>query len=137
MKPKLLLMSLFLSIFMYAQNSFELINAKKAVIPFKFINNLIFIPVTVNGAELTLLLDTGVAETILFSLENKEINLKNVEKIKFSGLGGSLSMDGLKSDRNVVRIGDAIINTSMSLYIIMNEEFNISAHIGIPVNGFF
>lgn len=135
MKPKLLLMSLFLSIFMYAQNSFELINAKKAVIPFKFINNLIFIPVTVNGAELTLLLDTGVAETILFSLENKEINLKNVEKIKFSGLGGSLSMDGLKSDRNVVRIGDAIINTSMPLYIIMNEEFNISAHIGIPVNG--
>ncbi len=80
MKPKLLLMSLFLSIFMYAQNSFELINAKKAVIPFKFINNLIFIPVTVNGAELTLLLDTGVAETILFSLENKEINLKMLKK---------------------------------------------------------
>ena len=84
MKFKLLLLGLFLSIFVNAQNSFELINTKKAVIPFQLINNLIFIPINVNGAELTFLLDTGVSETILFSLENKELKLINVEKIKFS-----------------------------------------------------
>jgi hypothetical protein len=72
---------------MNAQNTFELINTQKAVIPFKFINNLIFIPVNINGAELTFLLDTGVSETILFSLDNKELKLGNVEKVKFSGLG--------------------------------------------------
>ncbi|AZA79744.1 PDZ domain-containing protein [Chryseobacterium sp. G0186] len=135
MKPRLLLLGLFLCIFAHAQNSFELINTKKAVIPFQFINNLIFIPINVNGAELTFLLDTGVAETILFSLENKDLKLGNVEKIKFSGLGGSLSIDGLKSDRNTGRIGNAIVNTSMSLYVIIDEEFNISSHVGIPVNG--
>lgn len=135
MKFKLLLLGLFLSIFVNAQNSFELINTKKAVIPFQFINNLIFIPINVNGAELTFLLDTGVSETILFSLENKELKLSNVEKVKFSGLGGSLSIDGLKSDRNIGKIGDVIVNTSMSLYIIIDEEFNISPHVGIPVNG--
>jgi len=135
MKFKLLLLGLFLSIFISAQNSFELINAKKAIIPFQFINNLIFIPINVNGAELTFLLDTGVSETILFSLENKELKLSNVEKVKFSGLGGSVSIDGLKSERNLGKIGDAIINTSMSLYIIIDEEFNISPHVGIPVNG--
>jgi hypothetical protein len=81
------------------------------------------------------LLDTGVSETILFSLENKELKLSNVEKVKFSGLGGSLSIDGLKSDRNIGKIGDVIVNTSMSLYIIIDEEFNISPHVGIPVNG--
>ncbi|MGX5686534.1 PDZ domain-containing protein [Chryseobacterium cucumeris] len=135
MKFRLFLLGLLLSIFVSAQNTFELINTKKAVIPFKFINNLIFIPVNVNGADLTFLLDTGVSETILFSLENKEVKLSNVEKVKFSGLGGSLSIDGLKSERNIGKIGDAIINTSMSLYIIIDEEFNISPHVGIPVNG--
>jgi hypothetical protein len=33
------------------------------------------------------------------------------------------------------RIGDNIINNSMSLYVILDEEFNISSHVGIPVNG--
>ncbi len=37
----------------------------KVVIPFKFINNLIFIPIKVNGIELNFLLDSGVEETIL------------------------------------------------------------------------
>lgn len=135
MKPLLLLLGLFIGIFVHAQNSFELVNTKKAVIPFQFINNLIFIPVNINGAELTFLLDTGVAETILFSLDNKELKLESVEKIKFSGLGGSLSIDGFKSERNMGKIGNSIVNTSMSLYVILNEEFNISSHVGIPVNG--
>lgn len=135
MKLKLLLLGLLLGIFVHAQNSFRLINTPKAVIPFQLINNLIFIPININGADLTFMVDTGVAETILFSLENKELKLDNVEKIKFSGLGGSLSIDGLKSDRNLARIGDVMINNSMSLYVILSEEFNISSHVGIPVNG--
>lgn len=135
MKLKLFLLVLFFSIFINAQNSFELVNVKKAVIPFKLINNLIFIPINVNGAELTFMLDTGVAETILFSLDNKEIKLQNIEKMKFSGLGGSMSIDGFKSDRNMAKIGDQIINSSMLLFIVTDEEFNISSHIGIPVNG--
>ncbi|MBP2615735.1 PDZ domain-containing protein [Chryseobacterium jejuense] len=135
MKLKLLLLGLFLGIFIHAQNSFRLINTPKAVIPFQLINNLIFIPININGADLTFMVDTGVAETILFSLENKELKLDNVEKIKFSGLGGNLSIDGLKSERNLARIGDVMINTSMSLYVILSEEFNISSHVGIPVNG--
>ncbi|PIF44728.1 aspartyl protease [Chryseobacterium sp. 52] len=135
MKFKLFLLAFFFSIFLGAQNNFELVNVKKAVIPFKLINNLIFIPINVNGAELTFMLDTGVAETILFSVENKEVKLQNVEKIKFSGLGGNVSIDGFKSDRNVAKIGKSIINSSMLLFIIVDEKFNISSHIGIPVNG--
>ncbi|PQA97076.1 peptide-binding protein [Chryseobacterium shigense] len=135
MKLKLFLLTFLFSIFIDAQNNFELVNVKKAVIPFKLINNLIFIPVNVNGAELTFMLDTGVAETILFSLDNKEIKFENVEKIKFSGLGGNVSIDGFKSDRNIAKIGNKIINSSMLLFIITDEEFNISSHIGIPVNG--
>ncbi|MDR2238800.1 MAG: aspartyl protease family protein [Chryseobacterium sp.] len=136
MKLTLFFLTLVFSIFSNAQaNSFELVNAKKVVIPFKLINNLIFIPININGAELTFLLDTGVSETILFSLDNKEVKLSNVEKMKFSGLGENLSVDGFKSDRNLAKIGDHLVNNSLMLYLIVDEEFNISSHVGIPVNG--
>jgi len=135
MKFKIFFLAFLISIVMNAQNIFEIKDAKKVIIPFKLINNLIFIPITINGAELTFLLDTGASETLLFSLDNKEIKLGNIEKIKFSGLGGDVSFDGYKSVRNVARIGDHMINTSLSAYIILDQEFNISSHVGIPVNG--
>ena len=125
----------FFGIFINAQNSFELRDAKKTVIPFKFINNLIFIPININGAELTFLLDTGVAETSIFSLENKELKLVSIEKIKFSGLGGDRSIDGFRSENNIGRIGKNFMNDSMTVFIIMDQDFNISSHVGIPVNG--
>lgn len=123
------------SIFTNAQNSFQIVNAKKVVIPFKLINNLIFIPITVNGAELTFLLDTGVAETTIFSLENKEMKLSPLESVKFSGLGGNASIMGFKSDHNVGKIGKHFVNDSFTLFIILDQDFNISSHVGIPVNG--
>ncbi len=129
------MIALFFSIFFNAQNSFEVKEGKKTTIPFKLINNQIFIPININGVELTFLLDTGVAETLLFSLENTQIQLDNIEKIKFSGLGGDLSIDGYRSDRNIAKIGDNFVNYSMTVFIIVDQEFNISSHVGIPVNG--
>lgn len=120
---------------MNAQNSFEIKDANKVVIPFKLINNLIFIPINVNGAELTFLLDTGVAETTIFSLENKELRLSPLEKMRFSGLGGSASIEGFKSDHNLGKIGKNFRNDSFTLFIILDQDFNISSHVGIPVNG--
>lgn len=135
MKFVLLLCISLYSIAMNAQNSFEIKDSKKVVIPFKLINNLIFIPININGAELTFLLDTGVAETTIFSLENKELRLSPLEKMKFSGLGGSASIEGFKSDRNLGKIGKNFINDSFTLFIILDQDFNISSHVGIPVNG--
>jgi hypothetical protein len=110
-------------------------DTQKTVIPFKLIANLIFIPVNINGVDLTFLLDTGVSETSIFSLENQELKLPNVEKIKFSGLGGNTSIDGFRSDNNMARIGKNFVNRSMTIYIIVDQDFNISSHVGIPVNG--
>jgi hypothetical protein len=135
MKFKYFLLFLFVSVSVSAQNSFIVKDAKKTVIPFKLINNLIFIPININGVDLTFLLDTGVMETLLFSLDNQEMKLSNVEKIKFSGLGGDLSIDGFKSDKNIGKIGNDLINNSLTIFLILNQEFNISSHVGIPVNG--
>lgn len=117
------------------QQGFEVIDGKKSTIKFKLINNLIFIPVNINGTELTFLLDSGVNETILFSLENKSVNFNNVEKIKFSGLGESQDIEGLKADKNIFTIGKNYKDSHHTIYVILNENINFSSHIGIPVNG--
>jgi hypothetical protein len=119
-----------------AQNvGFKINSGKKTIIPFQLINNLIFLPVNINGVNLTFLLDSGVSETILFSLENKEVNFNNIEKVKFSGLGGNVDLFGLKSINNDVKIGKDFEDNSHTIFLILDEEFNFSSHVGIPVNG--
>lgn len=125
----------FLSIFCFGQNGFQIIDEKKTVIPFQLINNLIFIPLNINGVDLTFLLDSGVNETILFSLENKEINFNDVEKIKFSGLGETKNIEGLKSENNLVKIGKNFKDLNHTVFIILDESINFSSHVGIPVHG--
>lgn len=132
----LLSFSLF-PILLFGQEGFQYYSKKnKIVIPFKLINNLIFIPLEVNGVDLTFLLDTGVEESILFSLEDKEeLKFNNVEKIKLRGLGSSDFIEGLKSSGNIVVFKDVIVDQKHDIYIILDEEFNFSGSVGIPVNG--
>lgn len=110
-------------------------NSKSATIPFKLINNLIFIPIKVNGIELNFLLDSGVEETILFSMEEKqEVSFNNVEKIRLRGLGSEDEIEGLKSTNNTLETHGLKSNNHM-VFIILDQGFNLSSHIGIPVNG--
>ena len=119
-----------------AQSGFEFEAGKdKAVIPFQLINNLIFVPINVNGIELNFLLDTGVEETILLSLEDKEkINFHNVQKIKLRGLGSEESIEGLKSTNNQLSV-NGLVDENHNLYIVLDQSFNFSSHVGIPING--
>lgn len=130
---QLFFMFIFLGV--QSQSGFQLQNSTKTTIPFQLINNLIFIPVNINGAELTFLLDSGVAETILFSLDNKQVNFNNVEKIKFSGLGENMDIEGLQSINNSVSVGKDFVDKSHTIFIILDEGINFSSHVGIPVNG--
>ncbi len=110
-------------------------NKNKITIPFQFINNLIFIPINVNGLELNFLLDTGVEETVLFGLEDDETSsFKNVEKIQLKGFGKEDFVEGLKSINNKLTCKD-FIDFNHELYIVLDQNFNFSAQIGIPVNG--
>ena len=118
------------------QDEFKFSNkGDKVSIPFKFINNLVFIPIKVNGVELNFLLDSGVEETILFSLEEKkEISFLNVEKIILRGLGSEDAIEGLKSTNNILEI-QGLKSSNHLVYIVLDQEFNLSSHVGIPVNG--
>jgi hypothetical protein len=136
MRNRILFFLLFIYAFTAAQGSFRFKKeVNKVKIPFKLINNLVFIPINVNGVELTFLLDSGVKETILFSLEDKnEISLKNIEKITLRGLGSENAIEGLKSVGNLLELKGMESHNHL-FYIIVNQDFNLSTHVGIPVNG--
>ncbi|MES2543565.1 MAG: aspartyl protease family protein [Bacteroidota bacterium] len=134
--PLLYIIVFFFCLPIVAQEGFQFKdNKKKVTIRFKFINNLVFIPIKVNDVELNFLLDTGVDETILFSLEDKdELRFNNVEKIKLKGLGSAASIEGLKSSKNTLSIPH-LIDNNHDLYIVLDQDFNFSSQVGIPVNG--
>lgn len=136
MRLKLLFFFLLSSTYSFSQPEFHIENSKnKVVIPFRLINNLIFIPVHLNGEELTFLLDTGVEQTILFSLdEQDEVKLYEVEKLKLRGLGSKESIESYRSSKNKLMIGD-FVDLNHEIYIILDQEFNFSSQVGIPVNG--
>ncbi len=93
------------------------------------------IPVTLNGVELSFLLDTGVEKTMLFSLEEKDsLLLKNAVSLEVQGLGQGRSIRAFKSEGNQLKIGKAI-HDSISLYVIFNKEMNFSPMLGTPVHG--
>jgi PDZ domain len=132
----MLFFGLLTSFTLLAQGDFLIENRnKKVIIPFKLINNLVFIPIKVNGIELNFLLDSGVEETILFSMEERqEVSFKNIEKIKLRGLGSEEEIEGLKSTNNILET-HGLKSSNHLVYIILDQSFNLSSHIGIPVNG--
>lgn len=120
----------------YSQDGFKFVtNKNKIVIPYKMSNNLVVAPLKINGINLNFLIDTGVENTILFSLEDTEaIDLKNVEKIKIKGLGSGEAIDAFKSNNNTIALKD-YIDTNHEIYIILDQDINFSAQLGIPVHG--
>lgn len=120
----------------YCQNTFEIEKAKKtAKIHFQLINNLIILPVELNGVKLSFLLDTGVNTTVLFDLDEKDsLELKNAEKIQLRGLGGEELIQAYKSRNNYLRIGRTV-NPNLTIFVIHDEKINFSPRLGVPVHG--
>lgn len=131
-----LLLLLFHFCYVHPQEGFKFANNKnKIVIPFKMSNNLVVVPLKINGVELNFLIDTGVESTILFSLEDTEaIDLKDVEKIKIKGLGIGEAIDAFKSSNNSIALND-YVDFNHEIYVILDQDINFSAQLGIPVHG--
>ena len=137
MKKKCLFFLLLITIMpVFAQDGFVFDKGvEKSTVPVQLINNLVFIPIKVNGVELNFLLDTGVEETILFSLEdNQKVSFYNSEKITLRGLGSEEAIEGLKTTHNILEI-KGMKSTNQLIYVILDQSFNLSSQIGIPVNG--
>lgn len=115
---------------------FELPTGKKfEKVNFKLINNLIIIPIEVNGAKLSFILDSGVSKPILFNVSGQDsIQLRNVSEITISGLGGGEPIKGLSSKDNFFKL-EEIRNFKQLLYVVLDKEMNFSPSLGIPIHG--
>ncbi|MCB0374352.1 MAG: aspartyl protease family protein [Sinomicrobium sp.] len=127
----------FLSLCTYSQSGFRFSGGKeKETLRFRFINNLIIIPVEVNGVELSFVLDTGVNKPILFNLTDSDsLEVKNVEEIYIRGLGEGDPIRAFKSRGNRFKLKHYIYNNDQDLYIVLDEGINFSPRIGFPIHG--
>jgi len=132
----LMIILCFYSSISFSQDRFRIVGGdKKESLSFKLINNLIIIPVQVNGSNLNFLLDTGVSNTIMFNLSvGDSIKLRNTQKIRLRGLGVGEYIDAIKSTDNFFRIGK-IANANHMIYLIPGKEFDLSSRMGITING--
>jgi hypothetical protein len=120
----------------FAQGSFQLPpSVKKDKIPFELVNNLVVIPVTINGSKLSFLLDTGVNSTLLFALGQQDsVQLNNAKPVKIRGLGAGGAIDALVSDNNTITIGRAT-NTDHKIFVVLDKKLNFSTRMGVPIHG--
>ncbi len=132
---------LFLGLFCFlfsttAQTKFGITqNQKSTTIPFKLVNNLIIIPVEVNGSELSFLLDTGVSKPILFNLTDKDsIQINNVTPVAIRGLGSDKKVQALRSLGNTFEL-KGLYNPSQELFLVMDEGIDFSPRLGMTVHG--
>jgi hypothetical protein len=128
----LLLLSI---MFSFGQGRYDIPGRQKDKIRFELINNLIVLPVEINGIKLSFLLDTGVSKPILFNITNTDsLQMNNVETIFLRGLGGGETVRALRSKKNLLRIGNAI-NVNQDLYVVYDQDINFTPKLGIPIHG--
>lgn len=120
----------------YSQENFVLPSGvEKDRISFELVNNLIIIPVELNGLHLSFLLDTGVDTTVLFGInENDTLDISDAEKIRLRGIGGDEYIEALKSVGNQMKVGKSVSN-DLTLYLILDRKINFSPRLGFPVHG--
>lgn len=122
--------------FLAAAQGFKLSkDIKYQKIKFELINNLIIVPVEINGSELTFVLDTGVSRPILFNLSDQDsVQINNVSEVTIRGLGDGEPMKALSSKGNTFKLGEAR-NHGQDLYVVLDKGINFSTSLGIPVHG--
>ena len=108
---------------------------KQEKVKFQLINNLVIVPIEVNGTPLSFVLDTGVSTPILFNLSDKDsIQINEVSEITIRGLGEGDPIQALRSRNNSFMIG-GIENKSQRLYVVLDKALNFSPSLGIPIHG--
>ncbi|CAM1367398.1 conserved exported hypothetical protein [Tenacibaculum litoreum] len=129
--------ALFFSVSAFTQQNFQFLGKEtdKQSLRFQLINNLVVIPLEINGHQLSFILDTGVNKTILFNLTSKDsVGLNNVKKVFIRGLGSGEPVEALFSRGNNFRIKN-ITSSNQGLYVVLKDAFDISAKMGTTIHG--
>ena len=110
-------------------------NQNREQISFQLINNLVIIPIEINGDKLSFILDTGVNKTIIFNLsKNDSIGLLNTKKVSLRGLGKGKAVDAILSRNNTFKI-KSVVSKNETVYVILKDYFDLSSKMGITIHG--
>ena len=110
-------------------------NTKYQDTQFRLINNLIVIPIEINGKSLNFIFDTGVNKTIVFNSSRIDtVFFRQNEKFQLRGLGTGNPAEAILSKNNRFRMQN-LVSTNHSVYIILKDEFDLSAKMGITIHG--
>ena len=135
-KNIIFLLFCFSALSFFAQGKLILRKEKhKQKVHFELVNNLMVIPIEVNGKELSFILDSGAANTIIFGATDIDsLTLKNKEKIMLYGLGSTKPTEGILSRNNQIRIKN-IRGSNQKIHVIPNENFKLSNLMGETIHG--
>ena len=99
------------------------------------VNNLMIVPVDLNGTELSFLVDTGVKTSVLLTVNEEDTLLLNkTEKIFLRGIGGEELIPAYRSRDNKFTLGKTS-HPNLTLFVIYDENINFSPRLGMPVHG--
>ncbi|PCE63469.1 aspartyl protease family protein [Sediminicola luteus] len=130
-----LILMLFLPLFLIGQRYYLPAGKPSVKVKFELVNNLIIVPIEVNGAELSFILDSGVGTPILFNLSDQDsIQINQVSEVTIKGLGQGEDAKALRSRGNHFKIG-GVQNQNQQLYVVMDKSLNFSPSLGVPVHG--
>lgn len=115
---------------------FENENRKSITFDFKSASNLVIIPVIINESDtLNFILDTGVRFPMITELPYvNKLNLNFMRPIKIKGLGDGDALTAYKSGNNTIKI-DGLIARNQEIHMIIDDNFQISQILGVPVHG--
>lgn len=125
------------SLALSAQDGFKFFEEGKRYedISFQLINNLVVIPIEINGKSLNFIFDTGVNKTIVFNASKVDTVFYRTKTIhKLRGLGDGEPVDAIISENNRFRINN-LISHNQSVYIVLKDEFDLSAKMGTTIHG--
>lgn len=121
-----------------AENRFEFTNPRSnyVTIKFKTASNLIIIPTIINNSDtLNFILDTGVRSIIITELPFvNRLNLNFLQPIEIAGLGDGEPLTAYRSGNNTIKM-DGLISHNQEINMVIDENFQFSQVLGIPVHG--
>lgn len=105
-------------------------------VSFDLINNLIIVPVRINGSDpLHFILDTGVKNTLITQLYASDtLHIKDATKVEIRGHGAGEPLQAYRTKNNTLEIG-GVRGEGFEVSILFYDIFNLSKQLGRKVHG--
>jgi hypothetical protein len=109
---------------------------KREFIAFKFVNNLIIIPLKINGqGPYNFIVDTGVGIVLLTDPGlMKSVGTGATRSVTINGIGDGNEMTARIQPSAILQLGTSA-SGQMPIAILTEDPFNLSSYVGMPIHG--